>query len=144
MEIEISVDNEKCIPTRMHGEDAGLDLVYCSDEEIEIGAGESAILDTGLRASIPIGYVGLLYLRSSIGKKGLMLKNAVGVIDSGYHGNIKAMVYNYNHSASVIVKPYERFCQLVIQPVAYVSTRVVDELHATDRGEGGFGSTGEH
>lgn len=99
------------------------------------------VIGTGIAVSIPKGYVGLLMPRSSIIKKAAYLSNSVGVIDSDYRGEVKA-VFTPRHSDS----PYEigeRCCQLLIVPISTPDLVFVDELDATTRGEGGFGSTGQ-
>jgi dUTP pyrophosphatase len=97
---------------------------------------------TGLKVAIPVGYVGLIVPRSSTGVQGLHLSNVVGVIDSDYRGEIIVHLHNTADSDRVIM-PTDRVAQLVVVPhFDYAGITVVDDLDATDRGEGGFGSTG--
>jgi len=118
--------------------DAGLDLVATSKEVtpmfIEYG--------TGLAAAIPSGYVGLVFPRSSISKTDMMLSNAVGVIDSGYRGEIKARFKYGDNSDSVHYNVGDKICQMIIIPYPAIEPKFVDDLSDTARGSGGFGSTG--
>lgn len=119
---------------------AGIDLRSISDVTIE--PGEIKPINTGVAFEIPENYVGLLFVRSSIGnKKHLTLTNAVGVIDSDYRGEILAKLLNTGKETQTIEKN-ERFCQLVLVPYLSTDLEVVEELTETVRGEGGIGSTG--
>ena len=119
---------------------AGMDL--CSLEHKTILPRTVELVNTGLKVAIPKGYAGLLLPRSSLGlKKGLMLMNSVGLIDSDYRGEIMCMFYN-TRSEMVTITPEERVAQLVVVPVLTLDWVVVDDLDSTERGEGGFGSTG--
>lgn len=121
-----------------------MDLAACIDEPITIKAGEHKIIPTGISIALPSNqYVALVYVRSSLGfKKGVTLSNSVGVIDSDYRGEIKVSLANLS-SNDFVVAPGDRVAQLVITPVCIPEIEVVDELSETDRGEGGFGSTGK-
>lgn len=138
--LKIMTDNK--IPVYATKEAAGIDL-YCSNkEDIKIKAKETVKIDTGLKVQIPKGYFGAIYPRSSTGvKKKLMLANTVGVIDSDYRGEIIIYFYNYGDQEQVI-KNGDRLAQLVIQPYQQLEIEVVESLNESDRGEGGFGSTG--
>ena len=122
---------------------AGADLYACEGGEVSIAPGETKLIHTGLSLEIPEGYAGLIYARSGIAtKRGLAPANKVGVIDSDYRGEI--MVSLYNHSSSVqTIADGERVAQLVITPFLKVEYNEVNELSDTERGEGGFGSTGK-
>ncbi|MCD7756134.1 MAG: dUTP diphosphatase [Firmicutes bacterium] len=122
---------------------AGADLYACLEADVTIAPGGDAWVPTGLSMEIPAGYAGLVYARSSLGaKRGLAPANKVGVIDSDYRGEI--MVVLHNHSAvPQTVSPGERVAQLVITPVYTPEYRMSDDLAQTDRGAGGFGSTGK-
>ena len=100
---------------------------------------------TGLAVEIPKGYVGLLFPRSSVTNKDLMLKNSVGIIDSGYRGEIRFRFQNTSKSEfrREIYNAGERIGQMMIMPVPTVEIEEVDELTDTERGEGGYGSTGK-
>ena len=121
---------------------AGADLYACSAEEITIKAGETVMVPTGIAVAIPQGYVGLIFARSSLGiKRGLAPANKVGVIDADYRGEI--MVGLHNHSgADQTIAPYERVAQMAIVPFLQVGYEESDNLDETERGIGGFGSTG--
>ena len=127
-------------PTRAHATDAGLDLYVPEGQGCLVTCGAVCTIDLGIRVAIPDGYYGQLTLRSSAGKKGLAIPNGVGVIDSGYRGNVKLAVTALTEPA--LIAAGERVCQLVILPCpsVEVQTGIVDDV--TERGQGGFGSTG--
>lgn len=127
-------------PTRAHDTDAGLDLHVPEGQACLVRPGAVYTISLGIRVAIPDGYYGQLTLRSSAGKKGLTIPNGVGIIDSGYRGDLKLLVAAL--AAPVLVAAGERVCQLVILPLPPVGVKagVVDA--DTDRGQGGFGSTG--
>ena len=130
------------IPSYGSAEAAGADLYACLETAVEIAAGGTAMIPTGLAMELPEGTVGLVYARSGLAsKKGLAPANKVGVIDSDYRGEV--MVALHNHSAqAAVVEPGERIAQLVIAPVLRAAFAETDALSDTVRGEGGFGSTG--
>jgi len=99
------------------------------------------VIDSGLAFEIPKGFVGLLFPRSSVQSTGLRLTNGVGVIDSGFRGSVKA-VFDVIDSSLAHYKEGDRFAQLMIIPHPSVEVEEVQELSSTERGEGGFGSTG--
>lgn len=127
-------------PSRAHDTDAGLDLYVPEGQGCLVRPGAVYTINLGVRVAIPDGYYGQLTLRSSAGKKGLTIPNGVGVIDSGYRGDIKVLVAAL--AEPVLVAAGERICQLTVLPLPHVDTEtgVVDDN--TDRGAGGFGSTG--
>lgn len=141
--IDMKVLSEYKLPTYGTKFSAGMDL-YCSNQEdIIINPGETKSVNTGLKLEIPEGFFGAIYPRSSTGvKKNLMLANTVGIIDSDYRGEIKIFFYNYGNQAQSI-KFGDRLAQLIIQPYQVVNIVESEELSETDRGEGGFGSTGK-
>lgn len=126
------------IPTRAHEHDAGLDLTTV--ESHTLNPNEGRIFKTGLAVAIEPGFVGLVWDRSSMGKRGL--KTAGGVIDSGYRGEIGIIIWNMSEVHQEI-KAGERIAQLLIQPIVTPSTEEVSELTDTKRGAGGFGSSGK-
>ncbi len=136
------LDDKAIIPTYGSEYAAGADLYACLDETVTIEAGETVFIKTGVAMEVPIGFAGLVYARSGLAsKKGLAPANKVGVVDSDYRGEI--MVALHNHSkVSAIVEPGERIAQMVITPFLTAQYIQVDELQETERGEGGFGSTG--
>ncbi|WP_297281102.1 dUTP diphosphatase [uncultured Anaerococcus sp.] len=122
---------------------AGLDLYCKTDQDIIIKPKETVKVDTGLKIQIPDGYFGAVYPRSSTGvKKRLMLANTVGIIDSDYRGEIMIYVYNYGDEVQKIENG-DRIAQLVVQACQQFDIELVDDLDDTDRGVGGFGSTGK-
>lgn len=137
------LDKKAVMPTYGTEFAAGADLYACVEESIEIGAGETAFIKTGIAMEIPDGLVGLVYARSGLAcKNGLAPANKVGVIDSDYRGEI--MVALHNHGKEVkTVESGERVAQLVLTPYVYGEYEEVEELEETVRGSGGFGSTGK-
>ena len=123
---------------------AGADLYACIDEPVSIGCGETKMIGTGIAMEIPAGYVGLVFARSGLAcKKGLAPANKVGVIDSDYRGEIKVALHNHNGFGDALtVEAGERIAQISIVPYLKAEFDVVDNLEDTERGEGGFGSTG--
>ena len=117
---------------------AGIDLYAVSCEMINK---KTIKYDTGIAFEIPKGYVGLLFPRSSVVKKGLFMGNSVGVIDSDFRNSVSAVFYTGENDE--IYKVGERVCQLVIVPAPFFDLVEVDELSETERGTGGFGSTGK-
>ena len=121
---------------------AGADLRYCGLEKITIEPHSTEMLGTGIAVEIPDGYVGLVFARSGIAsKRNLAPANKVGVIDSDYRGEIKVAMHNHG-GVTQVVDPAERIAQLVIVPYIHCEYEEADELDDTDRGSGGFGSTG--
>lgn len=136
------LDERARIPKRGSEFSAGADLSALLDAPLEISAGETAFIGTGLAAEIPEGFVGLVFARSGLScKQGLAPANKVGVIDSDYRGEIKVALYNHSGEARVI-EPFERIAQLVVTPFVAADYVESDELDDTARGSGGFGSTG--
>jgi len=124
---------------------AGLDLRACIDAPIALAPGQTELIPTGLAIYIADpAYAGMILPRSGLGHKhGIVLGNLVGLIDADYQGPL--MVSAWNRSAAAFtLNPMERLAQLVIVPIQQVAFSVVDEFTSTDRGTGGFGSTGQH
>lgn len=130
------------IPTYGSINAAGADLYACVDSAVTVKASETIMIPTGISLELPEGYAGLIYARSGLAsKKGLAPANKVGVIDSDYRGEV--MVALHNHSkVDAEIEPNERIAQLVITPYIMGLFNEVDELSETERGAGGFGSTG--
>ncbi len=124
---------------------AGLDLRACIDEAITIKPGETTLIPTGMAIHLANpAYAAMILPRSGLGHKhGIVLGNLVGLIDSDYQGQLFVSCWNRSQEAFVM-NPMERMAQLVIVPVVQASFTVVDEFNASERGEGGFGSTGKH
>ncbi|MCM1272282.1 MAG: dUTP diphosphatase [Clostridium sp.] len=132
------------IPTYGSEFSAGADLYACLDEPVVIEAGKTFLVPTGLAMELPIGYAGLIYARSGLAsKKGLAPANKVGVIDSDYRGEVLVALHNHSQEAASI-QPNERIAQLVITPYIAAAFNTVEQLADTERGAGGFGSTGSH
>ena len=131
------------IPTRATEGSAGLDLSACLDKPMAIPSGGRALIPTGIAIALPgPAYVALLFARSSLGmRRGLMLSNGVGVIDSDYRGEILIGVYNFTNEPC-IVENGERIAQLLVSRVSALPVLECAELEDTPRGAGGFGSTG--
>lgn len=130
------------IPTYGSEFSAGADLYACLDEEVEIRPGETFLVKTGIAMEIPKGYAGLIYARSGLAtKRGLAPANKVGVVDADYRGEIMVALHNHSNQIQSIA-PGERVAQMVIAPFLTAQFMEVEELEDTERGEGGFGSTG--
>ena len=131
------------LPTYGSPEAAGADLYACLEEAVTIQPGEVYWVPTGIALEVPKGCAGLVYARSSMGaKRGLAPANKVGVVDSDYRGEIKVVLLNHSKIPQTI-NPGERVAQFVITPVLQPVYQEVEELTDTDRGVGGFGSTGK-
>lgn len=121
---------------------AGFDLRYVGKEPIVIPAGENALVPTGLQMEIPDGFYLAIHPRSGLAvKHNITLGNAVGVVDSDYRGEIQAIIYNAG-SVEFVINEGDRIAQAVLMKHEKVRFDFVDELSQTERGEGGFGSTG--
>ena len=123
---------------------AGLDLRACLDAPLDIAPGETHLIPTGLAIHIADpGYAAMILPRSGLGHKhGIVLGNLVGLIDSDYQGQLMVSTWNRG-STSFTLNPMERLAQLVIVPVVQVDFHVVEDFGASERGAGGFGSTGK-
>lgn len=140
----IAVLDDKCLPNRAHPTDAGVDLR--AREDIELGIGEAAPIPVGIKVEIPPGFVGLIFPRSGLAtKKRVTLTNTVGVIDADYRGEIMCHMVN-NGSFKYKINKYDRIAQLVVVPCLIGDFIETDEseLSNTQRGEGGFGHTGDN
>lgn len=139
------------VPKYAKAGDAGLDLTATSVKR----EGNKVIYGTGLAFEIPVGYVGLVFPRSSIHKSGLRLTNCVGVIDSGYRGEVMAVFDDKDYKVLIDTEKGnqvaalgtqfrvgERIAQMIVMPYPEVELLEVNELSSTERGEGGFGSSG--
>ena len=141
MQVKITkVKEGAVVPSYAKQGDAGLDLTAISEVIDQTGDYGYIEYGTGLAIEIPEGYVGLLFPRSSISKTGMILANSVGVVDSGYRGEIKFRFKYISGTAKYNVG--ERVGQLVILPYPQIELVEVDDLESTERGEGSFGSTG--
>ena len=131
------------LPTYGSAFAAGADLYACLEEPVTIGPGETYWVSTGIALEVPVGCAGLVYARSSLGaKRGLAPANKVGVVDSDYRGEVRVVLFNHSPEPQTI-NPGERVAQFVITPVVTPQYVEAEELLDTDRGAGGFGSTGK-
>jgi dUTP pyrophosphatase len=129
------------LPAAQHGGDAGLDLRSAVDAVI--APGERAMIPTGVAVAIPDGHAGLVLPRSGLASKhGLTLANSPGLIDAGYRGEVICSVVNLDPSEKVEVHVGDRIAQLVIVALPAVAPAWAEELPTSERGDGGFGSTG--
>ncbi len=135
------LDADLPLPSYARSGDAGLDLVAA--ENLTLLPGERAAVPTGIAVAIPSGYAGFVHARSGRAlKEGLALANAPGLIDSGYRGEIKVVVVNLDPRSAIDIRRGDKIAQLVFQPVVRAELVEVAELPESDRGGGGFGSTG--
>lgn len=138
--MRIKVDDGVEVPSYAHEGDAGFDLRIKRDMVLE--PMQSCIVDLGIAVEVPSGCVGLVFPRSGLAsKQGITLRNSVGVIDSGYRGNVCAPLVNISDS-TVKLDAGSRVCQMVIVPCVPCDLIPVDMLSETERSDGGFGSTG--
>ena len=140
MEIRVQkLDKYARLPSKANESDAGWDL-YASDDGV-IEPGSKELIGTDIALAIPEGYVGLIWDRSGMAaKKGI--HRFAGVIDSGYRGEIKGCLWNSSLEEFYVINKGDRIAQILFQPVPHFSLVEVDDLGLTDRGSGGFGSTG--
>lgn len=130
------------IPKQATAGSAGYDLCACMDAPQTIEPGERCVFPSGLAAEIPAGTAGFVFTRSGLGiKKGIHVTNGVGVIDSDYRGEIQIGLHNLS-TEPYTVQPGERIAQMIIMPYFAPTIEEVTSLTETDRGAGGFGSTG--
>lgn len=132
------------LPAYATGGSAGLDLRACIDAPLTLEPGQTALIPTGLAIHIgDPGYAAMILPRSGLGhKNGIVLGNLVGLIDSDYQGQLMVSTWNRGQAAFTL-QPLDRLAQLVVVPVLQVGFNVVDEFATSDRGAGGFGSTGK-
>ena len=134
--------NDAKIPSYAHDTDAGLDLTAVSfTQEFDKSNKLVLVYHTGLAVEIPEGYVGLIFMRSSVSNKSISLTNAVAVIDSGYRGELLLKYKITTDSLPTIYQPGEKIGQLIIIPYPKINPIEAEELDSSDRNEGGFGST---
>ncbi|MBR6940735.1 MAG: dUTP diphosphatase [Clostridia bacterium] len=144
MELKIKKLRENAkIPFRATEGSAGMDLFACIDGPVTLAGGEKAVIPTGIAIALPSAELGaFIFARSGLAiKHGIGLLNSVGVIDSDYRGEICVGVIN-QLSEPYTINPGERIAQMVIMPVSLIPVTEVEELDETERGSGGFGSTG--
>ena len=143
MEIPVrTLHGDAVVPAYAHDGDAGCDLVAVEGATLAPRGGR-ALVATGLSVAIPEGHGGFVLPRSGLAARhGVTCANAPGLIDPGYRGEVKVALVNLDPEREYVVHPGDRIAQLVVMPVTAAQFRVVTELPAATRGEGGFGSTG--
>lgn len=143
MHVNVKKLNENAVlPTYGSANAAGADIYACLDAPLTIAPHETVMVHTGLAMEIPEGCAGLIYARSGLAcKRNLAPANKVGVVDSDYRGEFMIALHNHG-TTSQTIEPKERIAQLVITPYIVGQFEFVDELDTTERGAGGFGSTG--
>lgn len=135
------LDSDVILPSYAYEGDAGLDLR--ANVDVDIAPFERKLIPTGLAVAIPEGFAGFVQPRSGLAlKSGLSMANTPGLIDAHYRGELKVIAVNLDANEAIHISKGERIAQLVIQRVPVVSLMEVDELDKTDRGTGGFGSSG--
>lgn len=131
------------LPMRQTDGSAGYDLHAAIEAPSTVQPGDTLAVPTGLAMEIPHGYAGMIFTRSGLGvKHGIVVKNGVGVIDSDYRGELRVALYNCDKEPYTVT-PGERVAQLVLLPVGILPVTEVQQLDETERGTGGFGSTGK-
>lgn len=148
MKLDVKILDERMrdqLPTYATTGSAGLDLRACLDEPHTLAPGASLLVPTGISIYVQNPrYAAMILPRSGLGhKNGIVLGNLVGLIDADYQGPLMVSVWNRSQEAFVL-NPMERIAQLVVVPVMQVTFNVVDTFTETERGAGGFGSTGSH
>lgn len=135
------LDPDLPLPAYARADDAGLDLHAA--ESVTLAPGARALVRTGVAVAIPPGFAGFVVPRSGLAlRHGVGLVNAPGLIDAGYRGEVMVLAVNHDPSAPITLERGTRIAQLVIQRVEHATLIAVDELPPSDRGAGGFGSTG--
>jgi dUTP pyrophosphatase len=138
----VALDPDQPLPTYAKPGDAGFDLRAREGAVLKAGGGRASV-PCGIRVAIPEGYAGFVLPRSGLARNhGITCVNSPGLVDSGYRGEIMVVLVNTDPSDDFVVEPGERIAQMVVQRVEHVEFDAVDELDATERGDGGFGHTG--
>lgn len=139
----VRLDPEVPLPRYAHPGDAGADLVTTID--LELPPGERAVVGTGVAIALPLGYAGFVHPRSGLAARvGLSVVNTPGTIDAGYRGEIRICLVNHDLREPVVLRRGDRIAQLVVQQVARAQFLEVADLPQSQRGVGGYGSTGGH
>ncbi len=137
----MKADNAEQIPGYAHWDDAGADLR--SSESLELGPGERALVGTGVSIALPTGYAAFVVPRSGLAAKhGITVVNSPGTVDAGYRGEIKVTLLNTDRERPFAIERGDRIAQIIVMPVSRAVFQPVAELPESERGEGGFGSTG--
>lgn len=143
VEVQITVTDGAHLPSAAHAWDAGYDLTAAEHAEL-LPAGGRQLVGTGVHIALPQGYAGLVLPRSGLASRhGVTVINAPGLIDAGYRGEVRVAMVNHDPHEPHAISPGDRIAQLVVIPVAVVTWREVPSLPASERGTGGFGSSGQ-
>jgi dUTP pyrophosphatase len=135
------LDPDLPLPRYARASDAGLDLHAAA--RVVIAPGARVVVGTGLAVAIPPGFAGFVLPRSGLAlRRGVTVLNAPGLVDAGYRGELQVLLINHDATESVTLERGERIAQLVVQAVEHVELVEVEDLSASERGAGGFGSTG--
>lgn len=140
LSMKIKLLNESCKPYRVHETDSGLDLRANIVRPVTILPHEVVLVPTGVAVELPEGFEGQIRPRSGLSKQGIL--SAWGTVDNGYRGEIGVVLVNMSDLRPYKIEPYERIAQLIVAPVHIPEVEYVEELEETERGAGGFGSTG--
>lgn len=133
--------DDAVVPKQAYADDAGLDLAAC--EHVEIAPGARAVVGTGLAIAIPAGHAGLVIPRSGLAAKhGISIVNTPGLVDAGYRGELKVILVNTDRDQPFVLEPGMRIAQLVIVALPALQLVEAEALPGSERGEGGFGSSG--
>lgn len=145
MELKFKKMHESAVmPAYAHDTDAGIDLTTIGfSQEFDKSGKMILVYHTGLAVEIPEGHVGLLFMRSSVAERSLVLTNAVGVIDAGYRGELMGKFKITTDALPTVYKEGERILQLIVLPYPKMEITMVEELAKSERGENGYGSTNE-
>lgn len=141
MEVQIKYIDSYLPELEKKDGDCGYDLRCVLQDPVSLDPNETLVVPTGVSIAMPDGVGGFVFPRSGLGCKGLVLRNLTGVIDSSYRGEIKVCLWNTS-SSRMTIEPYDRIAQLVFMPYLTPTLVTVDRLPDSDRGDGGFGSTG--
>ncbi|MAS53589.1 dUTP diphosphatase [Nocardioides sp.] len=137
----VRLDRELPLPSYARPGDAGADLMTTTD--LTLAPGERALVPTGIAVALPEGYVALVHPRSGLAvRHGLSIVNTPGTVDAGYRGEIKVLLINHDAREPVVLRRGDRIAQLVIQRVERARFTEVERLPESERGDGGYGSTG--
>ena len=144
LEVNILTVDDKFTPIKSHRDDAAYDVRAAIVKEINLAPGQRAIIPLGFKLGLPVGYEAILVPRSGIAAKhGITIVNSPGTIDSGYRGELMAIVLNTDAYHSFKIEPEDRIAQMKIQPVLATVLKPVFKLNKTQRDTAGFGSTGQ-
>lgn len=140
VEMKLKLLDRNCLPYKKHESDSGMDLKARLPQLLSLGQHEVKMIPVGIAIELPDGYEALIRPRSSLNKAGVLA--ALGTIDNQYRGELAVVLVNTT-DMPYHINPYDRIAQLVVQPIVETSVYITDTLSDTERGAGGFGSTGK-